>query len=82
MRTGIIVLSVGVIFLLKNLGLLDAVSFSLVWPTLLIVAGFALIALPTYRCGVCNKKNWKGNAVCRNCVKDVRSSGEEGTKIA
>jgi hypothetical protein len=73
-------LSVGIIFLLKNLGFLDDVSFSIVWPTLLVIAGLALIVLPTYRCGMCSKKNWKGHAICKDCIKDVRSS--EGTKIA
>lgn len=40
---GIIILTIGVSFLLKNLGLISVSVWNIFWPLLLIVSGLALI---------------------------------------
>lgn len=40
---GIVLLIMGVMFLLKNLGLLPWFRWSIFWPVVLIVAGLAII---------------------------------------
>lgn len=43
MRFGIILVLIGVIVLLKNLGVLAFVEWAVLWPSLLIIAGVLLI---------------------------------------
>lgn len=74
-RTGVVLIGVGTIFLLKNLGYLDGVSFSLVWPTLLIIAGIALMIKPSYRCLGCSQKTWSSS--CGDCSKKEETGGKK-----
>ncbi len=69
MRLGIALFVLGSIFLLYNLGLLEAAQVSILWPALLIVAGVALIVKPAYRCGRCGKSSWMNNPRCAECKK-------------
>ena len=36
---GLIVLAIGIVFLLRNLGIIEWVSWSIMWPVILIIVG-------------------------------------------
>jgi hypothetical protein len=39
---GLIVLAVGIVFLLRNLGIIEWVSWGIMWPVILIVVGIGV----------------------------------------
>jgi len=41
---GIVIIVLGVVFLLKNLGVISGVSWGIIWPAMVIVFGLALIS--------------------------------------
>ena len=74
MKAGIILVVIGALFLLKNLGIFTDVSWNIVWPIVLIVIGLAAIVKKAHGCGCgCNcflcKNGWgegKGDD-CKTC---------------
>jgi len=40
---GLLVLVIGVVFLLKNLGYISSSVWDIIWPTIIIIAGLAMI---------------------------------------
>jgi hypothetical protein len=52
MLAGIIVVVIGVIFLLKELGYIAFINWDLIWPILIIVVGIGMISRRCRRCGM------------------------------
>ena len=71
MRAGLIVVLVGAVFLLKNLGLISGVEWSIIWPIIAIYIGIAMIARSRcWHCGVWHDGihlNKKGSCDCESC---------------
>ena len=80
MRFGIALITIGGIFLLNNLGYFDNVNFSLIWPSLLMIAGILLIVKPTYQCLTCGRRGWTHSATCRACEKACRDGSVFGAE--
>jgi hypothetical protein len=78
MRLGIALMAIGGVFLLRGLGFFDNVNFSLVWPSLLIIAGFLLIIKPTYTCLSCGRKGWTHGTACKQCVDSAKKGSSFG----
>jgi len=52
MTAGIIVILVGVVFFLKNLGYLAVVSWDLIWPLIVVIVGIGMISRRCKNCGM------------------------------
>lgn len=63
---GLILVVIGAAFLLKNLGILDAAMWNIIWPALLIVVGIRLICWHKCREG----KGWCWGKKCPMCNTD------------
>lgn len=48
MRLGIIVILVGALFLLRNMGILDTISWGILWPIIVILVGLVFILKNEY----------------------------------
>lgn len=70
---GIALVWVGVVYLLRNIGIIDVINWSIVWPVLVIIAGFSLkhcksmmhgVMCKGGNCGMCAGGKCGGEGVC------------------
>lgn len=80
---GIALIWVGVVYLLKNIGIIQVVDWNIIWPVLVIIAGFAVKHCKHSmscgmggKCGMCGTGDSKkceggkcGGAGCGECKK-------------
>ncbi len=60
MRAGLIVILIGAMFLLKNLGIIDMTQWSILWPIIVLLLGISIVLRKTCRC------NGRGCAKCED----------------
>ncbi len=72
MRTGLLVILVGVLFLFKNVGLINTISWGVLWPVIVMLIGIAMVTRRRCGCG-----GW-GHKWCKNCQGTVEE--EEWSK--
>lgn len=70
MEFGLVVIFVGFIFLMKNLGIIpaEALDWSVIWPVIVILCGLLVVGKGCRHCGKCHP--CKGGA-CEDCKKKV-----------
>jgi hypothetical protein len=51
MRRGLLVILIGILFFFKNTGVLDPVSFNLLWPVIAMLVGVAMVTRQRCGCG-------------------------------
>jgi hypothetical protein len=81
MRSGLLVILIGILFLFKNLNLISNIQWSIVWPIILIYIGIAMVTRTMcWHCGVWHEgadmHKKKGVCDCDECS----SSSRKGSK--
>jgi hypothetical protein len=66
MRSGLIIILVGILFLFKNTGLISTISWDLIWPVIVILIGISIVVRKRCGCGGwgCHKCMGKTANVC------------------
>jgi hypothetical protein len=78
MRLGLVVILVGIVYLLRGVGLITMVQWGILWPIIIIYIGIAMVS--RHRCWHCgvwheNQDMHKRDACdCEDCVKRRRKS--------
>ena len=74
---GLIVMLVGVLFLLRNLGLIPHISWDIIWPVFVIIVGISMMER-RYWWGSSCRWRWRRGRKFGRGEKDANDSPREG----
>jgi hypothetical protein len=82
MRLGLLALLAGIVFLLKNLNLINPLQWSILWPIIIIYIGIAMVARDRcWHCGIWHDggRDLKKHATCDcdECAPKKRTSKKD-----